>query len=59
MWEKGITAIDIQRKSGIHATTISKIINKKYSNIGLDTIDKLCCVLNCKIQELLSYEKEI
>ena len=57
MWEKGISAVDIQRETGIHATTISKIINGKHKNFGLETIDKLCNILDCRIQDLLKHER--
>ncbi|MCD8025263.1 MAG: helix-turn-helix transcriptional regulator [Candidatus Gastranaerophilales bacterium] len=56
MWERNLSAVDIQKQTGIHATTISKIINGKHKNCGLDTVDKLCSVLNCKIQDLLVFE---
>lgn len=57
MWEKDISAVEIQRETGIHAITISKIINGKHSNFGLDTVDKLCDVLDCRVQDLLVYER--
>ena len=57
MWDKYMTAVEIQRQTGIHATTISKIIHNKYTNIGLDTVDKLCDVLDCRIQDLLEFER--
>lgn len=58
MWEKNITAVQIQKETGIHATTISKIIHNKHVNFGLDIVDKLCDVLNCKVQDLLEYERK-
>ena len=57
MWEKNISAVQIQRETGIHATTISRIINGKQSNLGLETLDKLSTVLDCKIQDLITYER--
>lgn len=57
MWERNITAVQIQKETGINAATISRIINGKHNNLGLDMIDKLCGVLDCKIQDLLSYER--
>ena len=57
MWEKNISAVDIQKQTGIHATTISKIINGKSKNFGLDIVDKLCTVLDCKIEDLLQFKK--
>ncbi len=58
MWQKNLSAVEIQRRTGIHATTISKIINGRHTNLALDTIDKLCDVLDCKIQDLLIFEKK-
>ncbi len=57
MWERNITAVQIQKETGINAATISRIINGKHNNLGLDMIDKLCGVLDCKIQDLLIYER--
>lgn len=55
MWEKNISAVQIQRETGIHATTVSRIINGKQCNLSLDTLDKLCTVLDCKIQDLITF----
>lgn len=57
MWERNLSAVEIQRLTGIHATTISKIINGKHTNFGLDVVDKLCDVLDCTVQDLLKFEK--
>ena len=57
MWEKNISAVQIQKETGIHATTVSRIINGKQQNLGLETLDKLCTVLDCKIQDLITYER--
>lgn len=57
MWDKNISAVQIQREIGIHATTISRIINGKQCNLRLDMIDKLCTVLDCKIQDLITFER--
>ncbi|MBO6088061.1 helix-turn-helix transcriptional regulator [bacterium] len=57
MWDKNITAVQIQKETGIHATTISRIIHNKHVNFGLDTVDKLCDVLDCRVQDLLEFER--
>ena len=57
MWEKNISAVQIQRETGINSATISRIINKKHNNLSLETIDRLCDVLDCRIQDLLIYER--
>lgn len=56
MWKRNLSAVEIQRLTGIHATTISKIINGKNTNFRLDTLNKLCEVLDCKVQDILNYE---
>ena len=57
MWDKNITAVDIQRQTGIHATMISRIIHNRHTNFGLDIVDKLCDVLDCRVQDLLEFER--
>lgn len=57
MWKRNITAVQIQQETGINVATISRIINEKHNNLGLDMVDKLCRVLDCKIQDLLIYER--
>lgn len=57
MWVRNISAVQIQKETGINAATISRIINKKHNNLSLETIDRLCDVLDCKIQDLLIYER--
>ena len=55
MWEKNISAVKIQEATGINATTISRIINGKHKNFGLDTLDRLCDVLDCRVQDLIEF----
>ncbi len=57
MWQKNISAKKINDEVGIGTTTISNIIHGKHKNVGLDIIDKLCEVLDCRIQDLLEFER--
>ena len=57
MWDKDITAIEIFNATGISTSTISDIIRGKRHNIRLDTVDKLCDFLDCRIQDLLEFER--
>lgn len=57
MWQKNISAKKINDEVGIGTTTISNIIHGKHKNVGLDIIDKLCDVLDCRIQDLLEFER--
>ncbi|MDR1167302.1 MAG: helix-turn-helix transcriptional regulator [Heliobacteriaceae bacterium] len=55
MWDKDVSAVDIQRATGIHANTVSGIIRGKRKNIELDTIDKLCKFFDCTLTDLLEF----
>ena len=57
MWQKNISATKINRETGLSTTIISQIINGKHTNIRLETVDKLCEVLDCRIQDLLEFER--
>ncbi len=57
MWDKDITAVEIFKATGISTSTISDIIRGKRPNIRLDTVDKLCDFLDCRIQDLLEFER--
>lgn len=57
MWQKNISATEINKLTGLSTTLISQIINGKHINIRLETVDKLCEVLDCRIQDLLEFER--
>lgn len=57
MWDREVTAVEIQRVTGIGANTISYIIHGKHTNLTLDTIDKLCTFFDCKLTDLLEFRK--
>ena len=57
MWERKKTAVQNQQETGINSATISRKKKEKHNNLGLDMVDKLCRVLDCKIQDLLIYER--
>ena len=41
--------------TGITPNTISAIYNGEIKAIRLDTLDKLCVILNCKVGDLLEH----
>jgi len=57
--EKRITIKEVHEKTGLSRNTISNIYNEKAKMIDLDTLEKLCCFLNCNISDLLEYVKEV
>ena len=57
LWEKlkerNIYTYTLREKCGIDSKTIRRL--KANDNIETKTIDKLCKVLNCKIEEIAEY----
>lgn len=57
LWEKNISGIELHKATGISQSKISEIIRGKRTNITLDTIERICIFLDCKINELVEISK--
>lgn len=55
MAEKRMNIQKISDLTGISRTTLSILVNDKFTRIDLKTIDVLCKVLECNTQDLLEY----
>lgn len=53
MWEKDISGVELHEATGISQSKISEIIRGKRVNITLDTIERICMFLGCKIEDLV------
>lgn len=53
LWEKDITGVELHEATGISQSKISEIIRGKRVNITLDTIERICMFLGCKIEDLV------
>lgn len=51
--EKGWTASDLMRKSGLSWPTVQGLASGKQMNIKLDTINKLCEVFEIGVEQLI------
>lgn len=47
------TIKELHEKTGISRTIISDLLNENKRAIRLDTIQKLCCALDCDIGDLI------
>lgn len=47
---------DVHEKTGLSRNTISNLYNDKASRIDFETIDKLCVLFGCGVEELLRKE---
>lgn len=57
LWERNKTGIELHKATGISQSKISEIIRGKRINITLDTIERICLYLDCKIEELIIIQK--
>ncbi|MBQ1212639.1 MAG: helix-turn-helix transcriptional regulator [Clostridia bacterium] len=56
MEQKGISTYTLREKCGIDSKTVRRL--KANENIETKTLDKLCCALDCKIEDIAEYVKE-
>ena len=56
MQEKGVSTYWLREKCGIDRKTIRRL--KENDNIETKTLNKLCTVLECKLEDIAEYVKE-
>ena len=56
MREKGVSTYQLREKSGIDSKTIRRL--KANENMETKTLDKLCAVLKCRIEDIAEYIDE-
>jgi len=56
MEEKGISTYVLREKCGIDSKTVRRL--KANENIETKTLDKLCSVLGCKLEDIAEYVEE-
>ena len=56
LFKKGITEYNLIVKQGFSANTLYRI--KQGKPISTKTLDSLCYVLDCKVEDIIKFEKE-
>lgn len=56
MIDKKMSNTNLKEKSGISANIITRIKNNKY--ISLESLEKICCALNCNINDIIEFDNE-
>ena len=56
MEEKGVTTYRLREKCGIDRKTIRRL--KENDNIETKTLNKICAVLECKLEDIAEYIPE-
>ena len=55
MEEKGMTTYRLREQCGIDSKTIRRL--KANENMETKTLDKLCAILDCRIEDIMEYKK--
>lgn len=53
--DKKMKRTDLKTVSGISSSTLAKLGKDKY--VSLESIDKICCALNCNIGDIIDVTK--
>ena len=56
MERKGVSTYYLREKAGIDSKTIRRL--RANDNIETKTLDKLCAVLECRLEDIAEYRKE-
>lgn len=57
MEERGLTRGALSRRTGVRFEVIDKWSKGRVERMDLDVLARICCVLNCKVSDILEYEE--
>lgn len=57
--EKNISKNKLEKEANLQRTQLNSYCNNKVKRIDLVTIAKICYVLNCKIEDIMMYKRQI
>ena len=55
--QKDMNKTELRLKTGISSATLAKISKNKY--ISMEALDKICKVLECKIEDVIEYQSDL
>jgi len=55
MGEKKLRVADVARSIGVHRNAITLLYEETATRVDLDTINKLCLFLECRVEDLFEY----
>lgn len=53
--EKNISKNKLEKEANLQRTQLNSYCNNKVKRIDLETIAKICCVLDCKVEDIVEY----
>lgn len=55
MKEKGISTYALRERCGIDSKTVRRL--RANENMETKTLDKLCAILDCRVEDIMEYKK--
>ncbi len=55
LWRRKMRMSEVARLTGLRTATLSFIYNDKCKQIALETLNKICWALDCKIEDIFEY----
>ena len=55
MGERKLKLADVARLTGLHRNTVTLLYNETAARVDLETIEKLCELFDCKVEDLFEY----
>jgi DNA-binding helix-turn-helix protein len=52
---KNISKNKLEKEANLQRTQLNSYCNNKVKRIDLETIAKICCVLECKVEDIMDY----
>ena len=56
MGERKLKLADVARLTGLHRNTVTLLYNETAARVDLETMEKLCELFECKIEDLFEYQ---
>jgi putative transcriptional regulator len=56
MGERKLKLADVARLTGLHRNTVTLLYNETAARVDLETIEKLCELFDCKVENLFEYQ---
>lgn len=53
--EKNISKNKLEKEANLQRTQLNSYCNNKVKRIDLETIAKICCVLDCGVEDVMEY----
>jgi putative transcriptional regulator len=55
MGERKLKLADVSRETGLHRNTVTLLYNETAVRVDLETMEKLCQLFQCKVEDLFEY----